>query len=139
MSDLKPGPKMNAEVAETVMGWLFYAETRGDYTLAVWQRPSEREPWTKYRNPESHKKRYHQITAKEATNLGFFGILPSFSDDDAAACKVLDHVAPAPTHMARLLRNRNTDEWECIIEYDFVGRGKTRAEAICRAALKVPS
>lgn len=56
---------INALVAERVMGWKFWLETRGEHLYVIPQRPGDREPWTRYRDGESHKERYKPITTAE--------------------------------------------------------------------------
>lgn len=56
---------INALVAERVMGWKFWLETRGEYLYVIPQRTGDREPWTRYRDGESHKERYKPITTAE--------------------------------------------------------------------------
>ena len=85
--------EINVLVAERLMGWTAYAETRGEYTLAVAVRPGGRQPWKTCRHDlqEAKKTFYRQISCAEAQALGFFGIgFPDFATKIAHAWEVVE-------------------------------------------------
>jgi len=90
VDEMQAGREMDALVAE-YLGWKCYKEKRGEYTLAVVQKPGDVEPWrhTKYECQEAEKTRYTQISCIEGAILGFFGNgFPTYSTDIVAAWEV---------------------------------------------------
>jgi hypothetical protein len=74
--------ELDARVAE-MMGYRFWLEQRGNYRLAVKQRPGDREPWTRYRDRTAEH--YQECSAAVAATTGFFGEgMPAFSSDPTA-------------------------------------------------------
>lgn len=66
--------ELSVLVAECRAGAAFWAETRGDYTLAV-MCDAARPPWQHWdpKEVERNKPRYRRITGLEAVRMGFFG------------------------------------------------------------------
>jgi len=66
-------------------GYRFWLEQRGDYRLAVKQKPGAREPYKSHQQWETHKQRYIEITEFKQLEVGFFGEgIPKFSTDWAS-------------------------------------------------------
>lgn len=75
--------ELSAAVAEEVLGYKCFTETRGEYTLCVVQAPGKRPPWEGKRRPDPE--RYAEVSCAEAMRIGFFGVeLPSIKDDKVA-------------------------------------------------------
>jgi len=85
--------KIDALVAEKVMGKRYWKELRAKHYLAVAEH-NGREPWTSRRLEHQEKERYTPITAMEAVSLGFWGDsdrnLPRYSTDIASAWEVVE-------------------------------------------------
>lgn len=83
----------DALVAEHVMGYRFWLEQRGEYTLAVCVPAGAREPWMGSRDWALRAGRYVETTAADAVARGFFGDgPPRFTTDIAAAFRVVDRM-----------------------------------------------
>ena len=77
------GKALDAAVA-VALGYKAYLEKRGEYTLAVLQRPNSREPWKGKQMPDPE--RYKEVSIDMAMTTGFFGNgVPRFSEDWAVA------------------------------------------------------
>ncbi len=140
---MQAGREMDALIAE-MMGYKAYKETRGEYTLAVMQRPGDAEPWKGRQRPDPE--RYTEISCIEAARLGFFGTgFPEFSTDIAAAWEVVEklssegyfvNVCRFPiTNGSNVHIQRVKDQWGNL-DNPVQLRAETVPLVICRAALK---
>lgn len=126
--------ELDALVAEKVMGFEAWAETRGEYRLAVRAGPDAPRPWERKRTPDPE--RYESISCAYAQALGFFGEgFPRYSTDIAAAWRVVEKLGQnrvdVVLHYTELMRG-----CDCICGGDAVGRSEdTMPLAICLAAL----
>jgi hypothetical protein len=90
INEIKSGSAMNALVAEA-LGWQAFTEKRGEWCLAVTQKPGDREPWKnfRYESQEKNKERYEKISCFEAAKLGFYGNgFPDYSESLAVAMEI---------------------------------------------------
>lgn len=72
-------------VAESVMGYRFWKERRGECELCVAVGPTEREPWMGTQNPERNNARYTPAGGLDALKIGFFGSgVPNFTTNPSA-------------------------------------------------------
>ena len=142
---MNPGRELDAMVAET-MGYKAYKEKRGEYELAVTQRPGDRKPWARTQKPDPE--RYTEITCIEAVKVGFYGTgFPCFSKDISVAWEVVEKLGEFLFEVHRSEKIRGLAEYKVNIlkrskEYpDDCWNGmitivrKTAPEAICKAAL----
>ena len=108
--------KIDALVAEKVMGKRYWKELRAKHYLAVAEH-NGREPWTSRRLEHQEKERYAPITAMEAVSLGFWGDsdrnLPRYSTDIASAWEVVENMRER-----RPLVNLMNDGWHCRMKVD---------------------
>lgn len=143
IDEINAGAETNALIAE-ILGYNAYKEQRGQWCMAVRQKPGDREPWKNFRHEaqENEQKRYTQISCFDAVRLGFFGTgFPNFSTDIEAAWEAWDW-------LKKQVHEINFT-WCKDIYYltIFDGHGNslfgTRSEsfplAICRAVLKTKS
>lgn len=151
IDNMPAGREMDALISEQ-MGYKAYKETRGEFILAVMQRPGSREPWECRQTPDPE--RYTQISCIEAARLGFFGSgFPDYSTDISAAWEVVKHMKEQGWSF-RFSNNAHADGQNAaaffqgyrglgrdILNGDYVYDDKAWAvddecPAICRAALK---
>ncbi|MCK9361710.1 hypothetical protein M0Q28_05840 [Patescibacteria group bacterium] len=128
---MEAGREMDALVAEKVMGWKAWEETRGEYTHVVWQRPGDREPWYGSRDWQRHVGRYRPLVKYDPRRHIERGLSP-FSTDISAAWKVVEKMGNF-----KLLRTDITrDHWFCEFNGGWGAYAPSAPLAICRAALK---
>ena len=108
--------EVDALLCERVLGWRFYKETRGEYTLAT-SNYGKDEPWAGVRDPDPE--RYTAIDAATAGALGFFGSgPPDFAHDIRAAMLLVPALANmgwSMTFWSILLGEGKpfANDWEC--------------------------
>lgn len=60
-----PGRKLDRWIQEHIFKWIPWAEQRREYIAIVYQKPGEREPYTRVQNWEKEKERYSIIPYSE--------------------------------------------------------------------------
>lgn len=142
--------KIDALVAEKVMGKRYWKETRGQYRLCVGEYARPRgpgrieyvEPWKSSRDEQ--QERYEQVTAMEAQQIGFFGTgIKPYSTDIASAWEVwsnpivrmhVEYIMPSIDHEDGRLMH-----WCCAVRFNKDRFGcvhNNPAMALCEAALR---
>lgn len=72
-------------------GYRFWLEQRGEYRLAIKQKPGEREPYRRHQRWETEKQRYIEVTEFKQLKDGFFGEgIPKFSSDWASGGPLIE-------------------------------------------------
>lgn len=122
MTDLKPGPELDALVAEKVMGWKRLESPSGDYA-----------PW----EDDKGKRRNTWVAARS-----FAGLLEwSPSTDIAAAWEVVEKLNESVLFVTVELKPGSGARALCQIidiskQLRSIHYGESAPEAICRAALE---
>jgi hypothetical protein len=128
----------DALIAEHVMGYRFWLEQRGEYTLAVCVPAGAREPWMGSRDWALRADRYVETTAADAVAKGFFGDgPPRFTTDIAAAFRVVEKAR----HGRCVQITSRADGWHVAIypldgSLDPASASGPLPEAICHAAVR---
>lgn len=80
---------MDGEVA-AALGYRFWLEKRGEYRMAVIQRPGASDPWRTHRDSDRERPRYEEVSAATAIRAGFYGEgAPKFSKDIGASWSIV--------------------------------------------------
>jgi len=138
INEMPAGYEMDAMIAE-MEGYKAYEEKRGEWNLAVIQKPGEREPWKSGRMEywESASKRYTKITCVEASRIGFYGVgFPRYSTNIADAWPLVEKLR---MWLFPTCDVDKTYEWTVVIDGEsWEDRicAETAPLAICRCALK---
>lgn len=130
--------ELSAAVAEHLTGAAFWAETRGEYTLAV-MHDAARPPWQHWdiKEVERNKPRYRRITGQEAVRMGFFG--RGAPDYATSADAVLPLLEKTKGIWEMRCDNEPTTGWHWQIDneqLEVCGCADTLAKAICIALLR---
>jgi len=145
--EMPAGREMDALVAEKVMGWLAWSERRPEYIHVVFQRPGEREPFMKFRNPEAERARYAPMAFGDIDPMNHVVCdIPRYSTEIAAAWEVVERLRAdkvmggASIAAVNAPDDATPGEW-CVEWFDGnrtldCATGDTAPLAICRAALK---
>jgi hypothetical protein len=137
--------EVDALVVEHVMRFRFWRERRGDYALAVFRRPDQREPWMESRDRDRVRERYTECSAAAAFAVGFYGDGPPRFSRDPTACAALKRKLREEGWAIELFIPSNQDRddaWYCSVERmtpdgEVGGNGTgTEERALALAALR---
>lgn len=142
--------RLNLQIAVKVMQWIPWRELRqssgGPYIEIIWQKPGEREPWTKLQpiNQEAAQQRSSLIALEDIDpHKHSLSYVPDFAGNIAAAWTVVEKMGLTMTLC--LVGGRPAGDWECELYTKgnprslamevANGKANTAPLAICLAAL----
>lgn len=140
--------ELSCAVAEKILGWSFWNEKRGEYTLCVPVTKKDGGPWNKRFGEEADQLRYTRVSAAEAAAIGFFGTEPPFARNIETAWTIVEMLSISIHTCAPGTDGKPAGYWAGIptdgkpsmvgdVDGECVAYGKTAPIAICLAALKI--